>query len=424
MNFSYYKRIIDDEIDFRLKTFGAVLLIGPKWIGKTTSAEQKAKSIIRFQDPDKIKGYIETANVKPSILLEGDYPRLIDEWQIIPNIWDAVRLSVDINKMKGMYILTGSNSTSGNDNMHTGIGRISTLKMYPMSLYESKDSNGKVSLEKLFNDNKYNFDGVKSELSIEELVFVTCRGGLPEAVLARDDDSKLYIAKDYINSICISDINTVDGVDRNVLLVKSLLKSYARNVSTIVKKTKLKSDLENEFPTLSTPTMDSYLNALSRLFVIENVEAWNTNIRSKTSASALPKRIFTDPSFAIASLGLKPQDLLTDMNTFGFLFENLCIRDLKIYSSHLNGDIRYYRDRTGLEADIILTIDNENYALIECKLGSSGIEDGVKHLLKLESLIEEKNLRKPTFKMIITGGEIAYTRKDGVHIVPIGCLGV
>ncbi|MBO6119333.1 MAG: ATP-binding protein [Lachnospiraceae bacterium] len=423
METEYYKRIIDDEIDFRLKTFGAVLITGPKWSGKTTTAEQRAKSIIRFQDPDKIKGYIETAKVKPSLLLNGAYPRLIDEWQIIPSVWDAVRLSVDTEKNKGMYILTGSNSTDGKDNMHTGIGRISRIKMYPMSLYESKDSNGKVSLSEIFNDEKYNFDGVHSELSVEELIFITCRGGLPEAVIARDDDSKLYISKDYINSICISDINTVDGVDRNVLLVRNLLRSYARNVSTIVKKTKLKADLENEFPTLSMPTLDSYLGALAKLYVIDNVEAWNTNIRSKTSVSSLPKRIFTDPSFAVASLGLKPQDFLLDLNTFGFLFENLCIRDLKIYSNHMNGEVGYYRDRTGLEADIVLTIDNNNYALIECKLGSDGIEEGAKHLLKIETLIKEKKIKVPTFKMILTGGNIAYTRKDGVHVVPISCLG-
>lgn len=420
----YYKRIIDEELDFRLKTFGAVLIVGPKWSGKTTTAEQKSKSIIRFQDPDKIAGYIDTANIKPSLLLNGEYPRLIDEWQIIPSIWDAIRLSVDIKKDKGMYILTGSNATDNNDNMHTGIGRISRIKMYPMSLFESKDSNGKVSLKKLFNDKKYNFDGVKSDLSIEELVFIVCRGGLPEAVVAKDDKSKLYIVKDYIDSICMSDVNTVDGTKRNAMLVKSLLRTYARNVSTIVKKTKFKSDLENEYPTISMPTIDSYLDALTKLYVIENVEAWNTNLRSKTATSALPKRIFTDPSFAIASLGIKPEDLLMDLNSFGFIFENLCIRDVMVYSSLLDGKVKYYRDRTGLETDIVLVLDNGKYCLIECKLGSKNIEEGASHLLKLESIIENNSLNKPAFKMILTGGEMAYTRKDGIHIVPIGCLGV
>lgn len=421
---AYFKRIIDNELDFRLRTFGAVLITGPKWSGKTTSAEQKAKSIIRFQDPDKIKGYIETAKVKPSLLLQSDLPLLIDEWQIIPEIWDAVRIKVDIEKQKGMYILTGSNSTDENDNMHTGIGRISRINMSPMSLFESNDSNGKISLIKLFEDKDYNFDGTKSDLSIEELIFVACRGGLPEAVIANDDRSKLFIPKDYINSICSVDINTVDNVNRNTQLTRAILKSYARNVSTMVKKINILNDVKNEFPTLSIATLESYLSALEKLFVIENIDAWNTNIRSKTSMTSSKKKVFTDPSFAVASMNLSPNDLEKDLNTFGFIFENLCIRDLKVYASKFNGTINYYRDRSGLEADIVLTLDNNRYALIECKLGSDGIEEGAKHLLKLKNLIKNNNKQEPTFEMILTGGEMAYTRKDGIHVVPVGCLGV
>lgn len=421
---AYFKRIIDDELDFRLKTFGAVLITGPKWSGKTTTAEQKAKSIIRFQDPDKIKGYIETAKVKPSLLLQSDLPLLIDEWQIIPEIWDAVRISVDIEKQKGMYILTGSNSTDENDNMHTGIGRISRINMSPMSLFESNDSNGKISLIKLFEDKDYNFDGTKSDLSIEELIFVACRGGLPEAVIANDDKSKLFIPKDYINSICSVDINTVDNVNRNTQLTRAILKSYAKNVSTMVKKINILNDVKNEFPTLSIATLDSYLSALEKLFVIENIDAWNTNIRSKTSMTSSKKKVFTDPSFAVASMNLSPNDLEKDLNTFGFIFENLCIRDLKVYASKFNGTINYYRDRSGLEADIVLTLDNNRYALIECKLGSDGIEEGAKHLLKLKNLIKNNNKQEPAFEMILTGGEMAYTRKDGIHVVPMGCLGI
>ena len=421
---AYFKRIIDNELDFRLRTFGAVLITGPKWSGKTTTAEQKAKSIIRFQDPDKIKGYIETAKVKPSLLLQSDLPLLIDEWQIIPEIWDAVRIKVDIEKQKGMYILTGSNSTDENDNMHTGIGRISRINMSPMSLFESNDSNGKISLIKLFEDKDYNFDGTKSDLSIEELIFVACRGGLPEAVIANDDRSKLFIPKDYINSICSVDINTVDNVNRNTQLTRAILKSYARNVSTMVKKINILNDVKNEFPTLSIATLESYLSALEKLFVIENIDAWNTNIRSKTSMTSSKKKVFTDPSFAVASMNLSPNDLEKDLNTFGFIFENLCIRDLKVYASKFNGTINYYRDRSGLEADIVLTLDNNRYALIECKLGSDGIEEGAKHLLKLKNLINNNNKQEPAFEMILTGGEMAYTRKDGIHVVPVGCLGV
>lgn len=419
----YYKRIIDDELEFRLKTFGAVLLTGPKWSGKTTTAEQQAKSVIRFQDPDKINGYKETANIKPSLLLEGEYPLLIDEWQIIPNIWDAVRTAIDIEKKKGMFILTGSNSANESDNMHTGIGRISRIQMYPMSLYESKESNGQVSLAKLFDDKKYKFDGIKSNLSIEELVFAACRGGLPEAVKATDDRSKLYIAKDYINSISAIDINTVDGVKRNTALARTIIKSYSRNVSTVVKKTKLLSDVKEEFPTLSIITLESYLEALNRLYVIEGIDAWNTSIRSKAAMVASTKKIFTDPSFAVAGLGLTPSDLEKDLKTFGFIFENLCIRDLKVYSNVYGGRVQYYRDRSGLETDAVLILDNNKYCLIECKLGTNGIEEGAKHLLKLKELIKKNNLQLPSFEMILTGGEIAYTRKDGIHVVPIGCLG-
>ena len=423
-NIKYYKRIIDDELDFRLKTFGAVLIVGPKWSGKTTTAEQKAKSIIRFQDPDKIRGYIDTANIKPSLLLDGEYPKLIDEWQIIPNIWDAVRIKVDKEKLKGMFILTGSNSTDLSDNMHTGIGRISKIKMHTMSLYESGDSNGKVSLNKLFKDKNYNFDGIKSDLSIEDIIFVACRGGLPEAIITNDYRAKLFIPKDYINSITAIDMNTIDGIKRNTNLTRAILKSFARNVSTSVKKSSMLNDIRNEFQTTSPITFESYLNALERLFVIENIDAWNTNISSKSSMIATPKRIFTDPSFAVASLGVTPDDLKTDLKTFGFIFENLCIRDLKIYSSLYGGDIKYYRDRIGLEADVVLTLDNNDYCLIEIKLGNNGIEEGASHLLKLKELIKENNMKLPSFEMVITGSEIAYTRKDGVKVVPITCLGV
>lgn len=423
-NNKYYNRIIDDELDFRLKTFGAVLLVGPKWSGKTTTAEKKAKSIIKFQDPDKIKSYVETANVKPSLLLDGEYPKLIDEWQLIPSVWDAVRIKVDTEKRKGMYILTGSNSVNLNDNMHTGIGRISRIKMSTMSLYESEESNGKVSLTKLFKDSKYDIDGIKSELSIEDIIFATCRGGLPEAVKADSDKSKLFIAKDYINSISTVDINTIDNVKRNFGLTRAILKSYARNVSTIVKKSSLLSDIRNEYPSTSPITLESYLNALERLYVIENVEAWNTNIRSRSSMIASPKRIFSDPSFAIGSLGITPDDLKIDLKTFGFIFENLCIRDLKVYSNSQGGEIKYYRDRNGLEADAVLILDSNEYCLIEFKLGSSGIEEGAKHLLKLKDIILSNNLKPPKFEMIITGTDMAYTRKDGIKVVPIGCLGV
>ena len=418
----YKKRIIDDVLEFRLATFGAVLVVGPKWCGKTTTCEQKAKSVLRLQDPDAIIKYKAASDIKPSLLLDGENPRLIDEWQIIPSIWDSVRTQVDIKKEKGLFILTGSNSVKEKDNMHSGIGRISRLKMYPMSLYESDESNGKISLKDLFNDANLKIDFIESNMQIEDYIFASCRGGLPEAVLAKDDKSKLFIVKDYINSIISVDMKTVDDVKRNENLTRLILKTYARNISTLAKKSSMLADISEEYETISSPTFDSYLAALKSLYVIEEVEAWNLNIRSKTSVRANNKREFVDPSFAVAALGITPYDLLDDLNTFGFIFENLCIRDLRIYSEYMGAKISYYRDRSGLEADAILTLDNGKYALIECKLGSSEIDKGATNLLHIKDLIEKKGMRTPDLLIVITGGKIAYEREDGVKVIPLGCM--
>ena len=425
----YYPRIVDRELALRLEAFGATLIVGPKWCGKTTTGEQQAKSILRMQDPDRREGYLATANTKPSLLLRGETPRLIDEWQVAPVLWDAVRTAVDREQKEGLFILTGSTSVDNSKIMHSGTGRISRMKMYPMSLFESKESNGRISLRTLFEDPAADIDGIPSDLSVEELIFAACRGGWPASLLRKSDAAKLLIAKDYFNNICESDISTVDGVQRNPVWTGMILRSYARNISTLVKKTNIFRDVASNADSMTSVTMDSYLNALEKLFVIEDVDAWCPAIRSATTIRSGKKRAFTDPSIAVAALGLTPAYLETDLKTFGFLFECLCIRDLKVYSQALGGRLSYYHDRYDLEADAVLHLDDGRYALIECKLGSREIEEGAAHLLQIRQLIRKYNekepqvpLREPDLLLVITGGEMAYTRQDGVRIVPIGAL--
>ena len=419
---SYLKRVVDDELELKLKTFGGVLIVGPKWCGKTTTAKQKSKSVLQMQDPDKLKSYMSTIDVKPSLLLKGDKPRLIDEWQIAPVLWDAVRTSIDEEQTQGLYILTGSTSVDDKKIMHTGTGRIARMKMYPMSLYETKESNGEISLNSLFDNPKLDMDGTHSDLTIEKLIFAACRGGWPASLNLKDDESKLLISKEYINNICESDVNTIDGISRNPVLTRTLLASYSRNISTFAKKNTIMKDIQANFENITAPTFDAYLNALERLFVIEDVPAWCPAIRSASAIRSSKKLEFVDPSIAVASQGLSPTLLEQDLNTFGFIFECLCIRDLKVYSQHLGGHVSYYHDRYGLEADCVLHLENGKYALIEFKLGSREIEEGSQHLLELKGLIKNANMREPDLLIVLTGGEIAYTRDDGVKIIPIGTL--
>lgn len=425
----YLPRIVDNELSLRLEAFGATLIVGPKWCGKTTTGERQAKSVLRLQDPDRRESYLQTADVKPSILLNGANPRLIDEWQVAPALWDAVRADVDRRQEEGLFILTGSTSVDDDKIMHSGVGRISRMKMYPMSLFESRESNGKISLKALFDNPTLEIDGIDSELSIENLVFAACRGGWPAALRRKSDAAKLLIARDYLTAVCESDVSTVDGVRRNPVWTRTILRSYARNVSTLVSKANILKDVVANANRMSTATMDAYINALERLFVIEDVDAWNPAIRSATTIRSGKKRGFVDPSIAAAAMGLTPDYLLTDLKTFGFLFECLCIRDLKIYSQALGGRVSYYRDRYGLESDAVLHLDDGRFALIEFKLGSREIEEGAKHLLEIKRLIQEFNekekqvpLRAPDLLMVVTGGDMAYTRPDGVKIVPIGAL--
>ena len=424
----YLPRIVDSELDLRLRAVGATVIVGPKWCGKTTTAKQKARSVLEMQDPDLQEGYLKLAATKPSMLLEGENPRLIDEWQLAPVLWDAVRVSVDRRKEKGLYLLTGSVVVDEEQIKHTGIGRISRLEMDTMSLYETGESSGEVSLKGLFADPTASVDGAKGKLSVEELVFAVCRGGWPSSLEAVGDDAKLFVAADYLNNVVEVDISRVDDVERDPALAAQLLRSYARNISTLATKASIRKDVLS-VREVSMPTVDSYLSALRKLFVINDVGAWCPAIRSATDIRASHKRGFSDPSIAVAAMGVGPEYFRTDFKTFGFLFESLVMRDLRVYSHAMGGRISYYRDRYGLEADAVLHLKDGRYALIEIKLGSNEIEEGADNLKEVARLIAEYNksetqcpLRMPDLLMVITGGERAYTREDGVIVCPIAAL--
>jgi uncharacterized protein len=426
----YLARVADQMLRDRLEAFGAVLIEGPKWIGKTTTAEQQAKSLIKMQDPDKSEEYLATASAKPSLLLKGEQPRLIDEWQDAPVIWDAVRTAVDNSGgVPGQYILTGSNTVDKTKIRHTGTGRITRMMMYPMSLWESKDSSGEVSLHELFYNPDYEIDGATSKLGIQELIRVACRGGWP-ATLQLSPKASMMIAKDYVNSVCKQDISAVDKKQRNPKIARQIMRSYARNISTLAKKTNILADVTaSENISISIDTFDDYLGALEKLFVIQDIDAWCPAIRSKTALRSSPKRCFTDPSIAIAAMNVNAEALEIQLKTFGFIFEQMCVRDLRAYTSDFGGHISYYRDRYGLEADLVLHLADGRYALIECKLGSREIEEGADHLLEIKRLIQEYNktekqvpLREPDLLIVMTGGQMVYTRTDGVKVIPLGCL--
>ena len=426
---AYLQRMVDGLLTELLESSGAVLIEGPKWCGKTTTATQQAASILRLQNPDTREAYIATAKTKPSLLLKGETPRLIDEWQIIPQLWDAVRVMVDDRNEMGQFILTGSNSIDNQDIMHSGTGRIARLRMQPMSLFETQESTGEISLKALFENPNMDIDAITSQTSIEELIFAACRGGWPAAHLAKTDSAKLNVARNYIDSLCSMDISTVDGVQRNEELARAILRSYARNISTWAKKSNMLKDVIANFETVAMNTFDSYLNAFQRLFVIQDIPAWCPAIRSASAIRSGMKREFCDPSIAVAALGLTPQMLEMDLKTFGFIFETMCIRDLKAYSQSLRGSLAYYHDRYDLETDAVLRIANGQFALIEFKLGSSEIEEGAQHLIEVQNLIKEYNkkekqvpLREPDLLIVITGGQLAYTREDGVKVIPLACL--
>ncbi|MFU0480749.1 ATP-binding protein [Gardnerella sp. DNF01192] len=418
----YLPRIADKLLEERLDAKGAVLIEGPKWCGKTTTAKQKAKSFISMDLPDMTKQYQQMAELSPSTLLEGEAPRLIDEWQIAPNIWNAVRYEVDNRDEFGQFILTGSAVPNEfDDSMHTGIGRISRLLMRPMSLYESKDSSGEVSLRDLFEDK--NISAI-NETSLEKIAFLICRGGWPKAI-GLDEKPSLFQAIDYYESVVSTDISRVDSIKRDKEKAKRLLKSYARHVGSQSSLETIRQDmLVNQEDTFDQVTLYSYLDALRKMFVIEDSPAWNPNLRSKASIRTTDTRYFSDPSIATAALGIGPKDLLDDLKTMGFLFENLCVRDLRIYTDYLDGTVYHYRDRNGLECDAVIHLRNGSYGLVEIKLGGDKlIEEGAKTLKDLASKIDTENMPKPSFMAVLCAkAPFAYKRNDGVCVIPIAAL--
>lgn len=420
MNKKYYPRIVDKVLELYLKAFGAVVIKGPKWSGKTTTAEQKANSVLKLQDPDLSENYLALADFKPSLLLEGDTPRLIDEWQMAPVLWDAVRNAVDQRQKTGQFILTGSTVVDRSKMMHSGTGRIAQMPMSTMSLFEYGESNGTVSLNSLFANEP--FTGSASPLSVDQLAKAICRGGWP-ATLTMSDSASLLVAPNYVDGIIFEDAAQLDEPIPTPERIRAILRSYARNISTLASNRAILEDLLSNDAGISESTLYRYIAILNELFVLRDIPAWNPSIRSASAMRASNKRGFSDPSLAIAALGLSPDQLLDDLNTFGFFFESLCIHDLSIYSVENKGHISYYRDRYGLECDIVLHLNNGRYALIEAKLGSKSIDEGAEHLLKLDNLIRQKQMKPPCFMMILTAGQYAYQRKDDVYVVPIGCLG-
>lgn len=423
----YMKRYVDEELKDILECMGAVLIVGPKWCGKTTTASQFAKTIIELQHPTLGESYIDLVDNDPLLLFEGEKPILIDEWQMAPKLWDAVRYSVDKSEGYGLYILTGSTIVDNSKIEHSGVGRIHRMVMRPMSLYESGDSNGKISLIDLFNDDNVKINGITSDLSLKDIIFLASRGGWPETLNIENKKNQLKVASSYFNAICQDDTYTFDGIKRDSNLFEAILKSYSRNISTLVANTKLMKDIEENYGKISEPTFYSYISALKNLFVIDNLPAWTPNIRSKQKIRKSEKKEFIDPSIAVAGLGATPDILFHDLKTFGFIFETLCIRDLKVYSSSLGGKLMYYNDGK-LEVDCIVELADGRYGLFEFKLGDKRIDDGAKSLLKIDKLIKEKiasgetHIPEPSFLAVITGDKIAKIRKDGVMIIPIGTL--
>ncbi|MDR3184522.1 MAG: DUF4143 domain-containing protein [Prevotellaceae bacterium] len=418
-NSNYLPRVCDTEFRQALATMGAVLIEGAKWCGKTSTALHIAKSALFMQDPDNAHSYQQMADTKPSLLLKGENPRLIDEWQMSPVLWDAVRFEVDKRGKPGQFILTGSAIPAYNVTAHTGTGRFARMLMRPMSLYESKESNGTVSLADLFNG-KHDIESV-SDLDIEHIAFAICRGGFPASV-NKPDKTALRMSVDYVEAIINQDISRIDGVEKNPGRVRLLLRSLARNIATQASAQTLLNDVEATEANISDKTVSTYYNALRRIFVVEPLPAWSPSLRSKTAIRTSPKHHFVDPSIATAVMRINPEGALNDFKYFGFLFEALCARDIRVYAQHNDGEVFHYRDKSGLETDFIVQLRDGRWGAIEVKLGNKQIEEAAKNLLKLKEKIDTGKMREPSFLMVLTGGQFAYRRKDGALVVPAGCL--
>lgn len=431
----YIRRLADIEIDQKIKAFNAISVVGPKGCGKTRSCKERSNTVIEFQDNDKLPNYKLIADTKPSAFLENKKPILFDEWQDIPVIWDMIRKDCDDNpEGLGSYYLTGSTSKKVKT-AHTGTGRISEIKMYPMTVYETGESNGTISLSEIFNNKEYDITGNLNPLQLEDLFYIVCRGGWPRCLQIADKENKLLIAREYFAQICERDISSLDGVERNSEVCRTILMSYARNIATLAKKKTIYADVRANY-NVSDDTITRYIEVLEKLFVLKDIDAWTPQIRSKTAIRSAKKHIFVDPSIAVAALGLNPQYLNTDFDLFGHVFENMVLRDLLAYAQVNNAQIKHYRDDTGLEADAVYQMADGKYALIEIKLNVKAVEEAEKSLLKFVDVIRKHNedvtknkkhpgvvFREPDHLIVIcANAAVSYVTEKGVKVIPFGCL--
>jgi len=420
MGNEYLPRIADEKLKLSLKAMGAVLIEGPKWCGKTSTGENIAKSVLYMQDPDEAEENMLKAKTKPSLLLEGDTPRLIDEWQVAPVLWNAVRFAVDKRKESGQFILTGSVVPTRTDDMHTGTGRISRMKMRTMSLYESGESSGEISLANLF-EGKTDMTG-RSKVTLEQLAFILTRGGWPASINEKDEKISLLKVYDYLEAVVNEDISNIDGIEKNPDRVRALMRSISRNISTEASTTTILNDLATNDETLSQVTIDQYVNCLKNLFMVEDLLAWSPHLRSKTAIRKASKRHFADPSIATASLGATSKRLMSELKTFGLLFESLVIRDLRVYADSLYGNVYHYRDAKGVEVDAIVQLNDGNWGAIEVKLGAGEIEEAAEKLIEFSNNIDTNNTPAPSFLAVVTATKSAFQLENGVWVVPLGCL--
>jgi len=420
MDTKYLPRIADLKMDMALKSSGAVLIVGPKWCGKTETAKQHAKSILYMQHPDFAESYMKMASLKPSELLEGETPRLIDEWQDAPVLWNAVRFTVDERKKRGQFILTGSVVPTIAKNMHSGAGRISRLTMRTMSLFESNESSGEISLSELF-DGRTGMIGT-SRMTIDDIAYVMQRGGWPETVTEKEPDVAVQTVRNYVDVLINEDMSRVDGKKRNVARVRSLLRSVSRHISSPVNNSTILADMITNDEKISDKTVNDYINALIKLFVVDDVPAWSVSMRSKTVLRTTPKRQLTDPSIACVMLGASKEKLFNDFYTFGLLFESMVVRDLRIYADSLNGNVFYYRDKAGYEVDAIIELTDGRWGAVEVKMGSNEEDKAAEGLLRFKKNVNTGKMGEPSFLAIVTATQVAYQRDDKVWVIPLGCL--
>ena len=424
IDMKYLERIGDELLKRKLRSSAAVLIEGPKWCGKTSMGAQLAKSIVYIQDPDKRSMYRKMADTQPSLLLEGETPHMLDEWQTIPILWDAVRFAADQRQEMNQFILTGSATPIDDDENsemeHTGTGRIARLRMRPMSLWESKESRGQVSLKALF-DGTQEMGLFENPLTLKDLAFVMCRGGWPGALGLEEEDA-LEVAINLVDELVNTDVNRVDGTEKNPDRVRAVLRSYARNISTMTAASTIMADVKANDISITDKTLTNYLTALRRLFIIEDAKAWQPSLRSKTGIRTSNKRHFVDTSIATAVLELNPKSILEDFNLFGFLFEDFCLRDVRVYTEPLRGTVYHYHDNSELESDLIIRLHDGRWAAIEVKTGSKEIEEAADNLIQLSKVVDTSKIGEPAFLMVLTAGQYAYRREDGVYVVPIGCL--